>query len=318
MEEILRAMKALNERDGPGMFWDDTLPPDVNVVNFTRRMQEEAAILKPLMPGLHAEIAAMQPSTNAEARDPESGIQNTVHPSNTPVPDESKVVSTRERWSRPESTTPLSELQYVVSEIFKAGLQQASIIFHAILGAAQKGTTDAQTRELTMPVPWNSCKAAATFVGLFACPTEQLFEILKFQITSLGYTPDLGMIRKTPTTSFLKAFKAAKERARGQERVTTVMMVSLFDVHILELAAVGNSEGYTSFAHTFVVGVGPEGVVVWQGLGYDWGELGYGLDEYVARDGAKVRSWQEAGDFADRFDKLTQHKVCLRRRCRCV
>jgi len=73
-------------------------------------------------------------------------------------------------------------------------------------------------------------------------------------------------------------------------------------------------DDYTFFGHTFTVGVGPEGVIIWQ----SWGEHGYTLPEYIARGGARVRNWQEAGDWVDRFDKLTQHKVCpLPSTCHC-
>ncbi|KAK5116777.1 hypothetical protein LTR62_007451 [Meristemomyces frigidus] len=35
---------------------------------------------------------------------------------------------------------------------------------------------------------------------------------------------------------------------------------------------------------------------------------GYGLDEYLARGGAKLRSWDEGGTFADRVEKSATHK----------
>jgi hypothetical protein len=110
---------------------------------------------------------------------------------------------------------------------------------------------------------------------MLACPAKKLFDAVKLQSQTLGGLPTLEQIRKTPTTPFRKAYQTAKEQARGSGKKTTVFATSLIDVHIFELAKQGRSQPYTSFAHTFVVGVGPEGMIVWQG----WGQHGYGLDE---------------------------------------
>lgn len=91
----------------------------------------------------------------------------------------------------------------------------------------------------------------------------------------------------------------------GEEGILSVLVVSLLDVHIFELARKGMSEKFTSYAHTFVLGVGPEGVVIWQG----WGEHGYPLDRYIRDGGARVRSWQETGDFVDRFEIFAAFEV---------
>lgn len=105
--------------------------------------------------------------------------------------------------------------------------------------------------------------------------------------------------------------KLTKALARGGKGTTSVLVVSLVDVHIFELARQGTSQGYTSFAHTFVLGIGPEGVVVWQ----SWGEHGYGLDEYISRGDARIRSWQEAGDFVDVFGNFAAYEVSISASC---
>ena len=53
------------------------------------------------------------------------------------------------------------------------------------------------------------------------------------------------------------------------------------------------------------MGIGPEGVIVWQA----WGKHGYRLDEYLDGGHARLRSWDEADQFVRDFDKLTSQKV---------
>ena len=88
-------------------------------------------------------------------------------------------------------------------------------------------------------------------------------------------------------------------------RQTTVLAASLVDVHIFELAQQGASEQYFSFAHVFIIGVGPEGIIVWQA----WGKHGYRLDEYLNDGHARVRDWREADQFVHDFGKLAAQKV---------
>jgi hypothetical protein len=90
-----------------------------------------------------------------------------------------------------------------------------------------------------------------------------------------------------------------------------VLAISLIDVHIFELARQQRSEQYQSFAHTFVLGVGSEGVVIWQA----WGDHGYGFDEYIKRGDARIPSWQEAGDFMNAFESFAEYKVTIQRIC---
>ena len=142
-------------------------------------------------------------------------------------------------------------------------------------------------------------------MSVLACPPQKLYDVLKFQSRHLGGLPSYEAIRNTSSASLQEAFRNAKSLARGEQRCTSLVSVSLSDVHIFELASRRKSQMYTSFAHTFVLGIGPAGVIIWQG----WGEHGYGLDQYIARGSARVRTWQEAGDFVDRFEKFTSHKV---------
>lgn len=201
--------------------------------------------------------------------------------------------------------SPLLALQKQVVSVFKHGPLRAGGMFQELSVAAEAGVSTAETPVSNLPVPWNSCKAAATLVGLLACPSARLYEVLKFQSQRLNGLPTYEDIANTPSTSLRTAFKQAKALARGEEGTSSLLVVSLIDVHIFELARQGKSQDYTSFAHTFVLGIGPEGVIIWQG----WGEHGYGLDEYINKGQARVRSWQEAGDFVDVFENFTAYKV---------
>jgi hypothetical protein len=159
-------------------------------------------------------------------------------------------------------------------------------VFASLSVAAESGLTTVQTPDYDVPTPWNSCKAAATLVAILACPSDRLHEVVKFQSRRLSGLPTYETIRHTTSTSLQTAFRNAKFFARSEEGISSLIVVSLIDVHIFELAKQGRSQDHTSFAHTFVNGIGPEGVIVWQG----WGEHGYGLDHYINVGGSRIRS----------------------------
>lgn len=212
-----------------------------------------------------------------------------------------------------EHRSPLQLLRESIARFFLEGPQIASFIFRQLQVAAVKGDTSIlvpqdsilDPRDPEFNLPWNSCKLATTLVLLFACRHNEVFEALKYQSGQLGGLPTLSLIRSTRSSSFAQAFAKAKKAALSGEMATTVIGVSLTDVHIFELNVQGMAEPYTSFAHSFVVGIGPEGVVIWQ----SWGEHGYRLDEYLTRDGARLRNWDEAEEFVRNFTRLVVRKV---------
>jgi hypothetical protein len=215
------------------------------------------------------------------------------------------IVSALRKPATDSLQSPLLALQQQVASVFKHGPLRAGGVFESLYEAARSGVTTAKTPLGDWPVPWNSCKAAATLVGLLASPVKRLFEVAKFQSESLGGLPTYEEIHNDPSTSLLKNFQHAKALARGEHGASSVLVVSLIDVEIFELARRGTSRGFTSFAHTFVLGIGPEGVIIWQG----WGEHGYGLNQWIKNGDARVRTWQEAGDFVDVFEKFVAYKV---------
>ncbi|KAK4901140.1 hypothetical protein LTR27_001696 [Elasticomyces elasticus] len=202
------------------------------------------------------------------------------------------------------SSSALLSLQQLVASVFTHGRKRAGGVYCSLNLAAEQAATEATLPDEDVDVEWRSCKAAATLVNLLACPKDRIYASLKYLSQRLGGMPTLKEIRSVPSSSLPEAYRKAKALARGDTKKTTVLAASFVDVHIFELAMTGKAKPYTSFAHSFVLGVGPEGVIIWQA----WGEHGYAFDKYIERGGARLRTWQEAGDFIDRFDKLVQHK----------
>jgi hypothetical protein len=210
--------------------------------------------------------------------------------------------------------TPLEALRIRIGAFFTSGPLVASFIvanLHATVAnrstVLSSGTWDySDIEQYNFLQPWSSCKLAASLVLVTASSEYRMFDALKFQSNSFGGLPTLVKIRNTPTASFSDSFGKAKTAAETQGR-TTIIGVSLVDIHIFRLAQAKTADQWSSFAHSFVVGVGPEGVTIWQA----WGEHGYRLDEYIDRGGARLRSWDEAEQFVKDFRRLAIAKVSL-------
>ncbi|OCK76830.1 hypothetical protein K432DRAFT_305513 [Lepidopterella palustris CBS 459.81] len=138
---------------------------------------------------------------------------------------------------------------------------------------------------------------------VLAASKSNVAAALKFLSKVRGGLPTLEQIRATPSQSLSTAYQSAKKAAL-EENKTTILGVSLTDVHIFELESRGTSEPWFSFAHSFTMGVAPEGLIIWQA----WGEHGYRLDEWVARDGSRLRSWDEGDSFVRDFERLVSGK----------
>lgn len=213
--------------------------------------------------------------------------------------------------------SPLSNLFAKIYYFFADGTQTASIRFAAIqeivtAGEAEVTHSAYQIASRTLfgnSLPWNSCKLAATLVLLHAAPrnAQVMFEALKFQSQSLGGLPTMSMINAAPSANLASRFAQAKKAAvDGKVGKCTALAVSLVDVEMIERGENGNKPmGYSSFAHTFVLAIGREGWRLFQ----SWGEYGYTLDEYLERDGARLRDWKEAKAFVKAFLVLATSEV---------
>ncbi|KUI56841.1 hypothetical protein VP1G_04215 [Cytospora mali] len=217
-----------------------------------------------------------------------------------------------------EKRTPLSLLQAMVKSFFTFGPDIASRLFSklhiAIRFDSYEFTPSSRVKIGTLvqlpsfnvkDFPWNSCKVAASLVLLLAAHAtkESLYSALKSQSWSMGGLPTRELLSSSSSDSLLVEFQRAR-RAALEEKKTTVMGVKLIDKHIFDLEGRGVSETYFSFAHSFAMGVGPEGIVVWQGFG----KHGYRLDQYIRDGHARVRSWDEAKQFVSNFEKLVSAK----------
>ena len=140
----------------------------------------------------------------------------------------------------------------------------------------------------------------------------------------LGTIPKdiLHKTRSQPSASLATAFRAAKKDAQAHGK-TTLLSVRLVDTHFLELIQKRGpitEECYTSFAHNFVLGLGPTGCVLWQA----WGDGqavrdrsqassstipgAYGLDDWIKNGEADLRDWKVMEEWVDAFEKLVKLK----------
>lgn len=220
----------------------------------------------------------------------------------------------------PAGLSVLARIQWLVFTMFNEGQYPASIIFNSMratvldyetegskisvdVSGGRSNTQFGLAMELQQ---WKSCELVSTLILLLAAPRrrESLLSALKFQSRALGGLPTLYATRTTPSASFQSTSHKAKEAALKDGK-TTVLSVTLTDVHIFELAQRGLAEHYLSFAHTFTIGIGPDAVIVWQA----WGKHGYSLDEYIRDGHARVRDLEEAEQFVKDFEKLASLKV---------
>ncbi|ROW16778.1 hypothetical protein VPNG_01686 [Cytospora leucostoma] len=198
---------------------------------------------------------------------------------------------------RGEQRTPLSLLQGMVATYFVFGPGPASSLFLELQEAVKQESYEITSSShvainLSGLNPmfdntsylWKSCKMAASLVLLLAAhPTpESMYEALKPQSRSMGGMPTLESIKSSNPDSLSKTFQEAK-RAAIEEGTTTVMGVKLLDKHIFELVKRGTSEEFFSFAHTFTMG-------------------------YINDEHAGLRSWDQAKEFVDGFEKLIRCK----------
>ncbi len=228
------------------------------------------------------------------------------------------LLNTSDISTPPQILPPLEALHKHISLFFSEGHERASIKFTALRTSIANGEMVVSRaayppafmqRTIPEAVPWNSCKLAATLVLAHAAArnTKAMFEALKFQSRSLDGLPSVATINATPSADLAARFVQAKKAAiDGKLGQLTVLGVSLVDVEMIERGEKGSRDmAYTSFAHTFVLGIGREGFRVFQA----WGEHGYRLDEYLDWGGSRLRSWKEAKDFIKTFKIVSVAKV---------
>ena len=234
----------------------------------------------------------------------------------------------------------LSALQMISNSLkvlFSRGTRLASEFYQAIDTAACCHPPSSRGKIDVYPisdagdgrVPWDSPGNACIFPLLLAMKardrsTEEVDHRVIDTIEQVNTeTKDfVDNLRAKASASLLSSFRAAKKAAQSQGK-TTLLFVWLRDLHSHELATNSNGrakEIYTSFHHNFILGVGPQGGVLWQ----SWGEGkhlhnehrsstsripgAFGFDEWIANGGADLRSWTEMEAWVASFEKMANLK----------
>ncbi|KAI1134452.1 hypothetical protein F5Y05DRAFT_417324 [Hypoxylon sp. FL0543] len=230
----------------------------------------------------------------------------------------------------PAQNSPLLALSEKVEALFQGGPDAAFCAFQNLQQGITESTYKRDGSRVNIavtsdfgPLPkifnadlnpfsfWESAKMASTLVLLFACSNdaETMYAVVQGR-TFGGHPSYKSVIQNTPSASFPLAFKRAKSAALDAGQ-TTVMVVTLHDVHNLELDERQEHEPeedvplYYDFSHHFTVGIGPEGIMIWQVTGP---EGRYRLDEYIRDGHARLRSWGEAEQFVRDFDELASQE----------
>ncbi|MCJ1245202.1 hypothetical protein MMC30_002403 [Trapelia coarctata] len=210
----------------------------------------------------------------------------------------------QERRNTPDSaeySSPLGLLYTKVLVFFSDGPDQASASFLALQQFVESGSLVISPAAHLLGLgfahllPWNLCKLATALVLMHAAPAnaEATLEILGFNSRRLGGLPDLPTIHGTPSADLSVRFAVAKKAAvDGNVGDVTVLGVNLVDVEMIERGEKGGKS------------IAKRGFPGFQ----SWGEHGYRLDEYLERDGARLRSWDEAKDFLKAFGVLVGGK----------
>lgn len=186
--------------------------------------------------------------------------------------------------------------------------------FVALLSAARAGTVQITSKLMPFKTgedimarqhPWDNCKQTATLVLVLAAPQRDMAAatVFYFNPRTTESCPKLSGILATPSASLRVVVKRPLEAASTRGAVT-VLGVDLVDMELLDRYEKGKPTNFQSFGHTFVVGIGPEGVVIWQ----SWASE-YFFHEYFKYNGARVRTLDELNTFVDNFENLMTEEV---------
>jgi hypothetical protein len=163
--------------------WDLTLPPTLDI---TRIVREDGTVSYQWLQRIHIDYcnsffagAKTRQMEHAQTEVREYGhgadFEDIIHALRIPAPHDLQ--------------SPPRELQRQVTKKFRRGPLRAFGMFASLSAAAESGLKAMQTPDHDVPIPWNSCKAAATFVAILPCRPDSLHEVLKFQSRRLDGLP---------------------------------------------------------------------------------------------------------------------------------
>lgn len=147
--------------------------------------------------------------------------------------------------------------------------------------------------------PWNSSKVATTLVIFEAATRKQTRDALEFILMPRGGKLTIDDVINTPSVDLEKELISAKMAADdGNVGKVTVLGVHLVDLERLKGEAYDEDEDrYTSFDHSFALGIGREGVRLYQAGAPQ--ELNF--FDWMREGKARVRSWKEMSTFINSF-----------------
>lgn len=160
--------------------------------------------------------------------------------------------------------------------------------------------------------PWYSCEIATVSIVVCAAPALTFDIFAKQHADLLSEEPlEDQTLRHTliPSASLTRAFDRAKAAATGPRKSTSLIYVALMDSCLYQLSSSQKEHNmdlkrFMPFTHYFVLGVGPEGMMMWQ----SFRSYGPRLHEHIALGGAKVRDWEEATSFVATFDDFAAYR----------
>ena len=215
------------------------------------------------------------------------------------------------------SRSPLMALRQYVSHTFAYGPRAASYFYARLETAVRNETTVIDRLELPASLPgdffsksypWHSQSLASTFILVVAAPGEWAYDAMRFLNKTMGHWSDIPKEMKEKTSASLRnAFETGKKGAMKNGH-TTVLCVELVDlasaaVAEMRLKAAWN---HASFGQTFVMVIGPEGVMILQA----GGPLGgYTLPEYGKSKRDRIQLGKEGNRFVADFEKFAVRMV---------
>lgn len=162
--------------------------------------------------------------------------------------------------------------------------------------------------------PWDHWRDVLSLVLVFACRKEATRLALAFAETRES-TAFVQLLRQEKWPSFKVEYEIAKLNAGLG--ITTIIGVKLIDIPWLALTqrSMGEEIKHSTFEHGFVMGVGPEGLVLWQ----VWGRAGhdesvedfssYSLDEWFNVGGDEVTDFEEGDLFLSILERFLDTTV---------
>jgi hypothetical protein len=221
-----------------------------------------------------------------------------------------------------EAKTVLEKLFTVVEGCFREGTAVAGLIFGAMEKAARSRCLQISLN--CFPVfldplwcgqnaGWSNCRLTCMLVALFGSPTNlnSLNNALDFFGGPRHRKRIFYEVLEGSGSLAQALLQARKVVLKGGNDAITIIGVELLDCdwEYYPQRYPREGDGLISFAHSFIMAVGVEGVRIFQSFRADMDMPGYTLPEYIERGSARLRNWEEIAAFVANFKVLSQPAV---------